>query len=373
MQGLRLIVKPVPRESVQRRHLTPVKVWDPEKKTMIDTGQVTGQTKARGAVEVLYFVPNLQKGKYETGLEEMVPNPFKDMEVLALKGKYLLSDEWNLVLEQVIKADKITRQTWYEILDSTSPGYYSPTINRNVQTIGPMRVTSDEKQPRTFIEMFNITLVDGANIFLWDHSRSRMAIQLLKNHVLIAPNREIANPTMHNWYIAQEDEEEMSRVEIDDLENNALFELTSLQRNVPEDRLYKLAVILELARGEMSPLVVKDMLNRYIKSKVSDKKDRIDKFLTSVHILRDQEPRFNVLYAVTQAINVNILYFDAGFLYWRTKTDQAHVYRWKSKDEFINFLVEEYSKFRPKAKDQESGVNYFRELKLELEARGITL
>ena len=369
MQGLRLIVKPVPRDSVQRRHLTPVRVWDPEKKTFIDTGQVTAQTKARGAVEVLSFMPNLQTGRYATGLEEMVVNPFKDMEVLALKGRYLLSDDWDSQIPQIVQSDKIMRQTWYEILDGVSPNTYTPLIPRNIQTIGPMRVTSDEKVPRTFMETFKVTLVDGANVFLWDHSRSRMAIQLLKNHTAIAPDRDTANPTLHNWYIALEDEEELTRVEIDDMENEAIAELTSIQKNLPEDRLYKLAVVLDLAKGEMSPLIVKDMLNRYIKAKSNDKKLRISKFLDTTSVLKEQPGRFDVLYAVAQAINVGLLSFDAGYLYWRSKADQAQVYRWRSKAEFAAFLEGEHQKYKPKSKD--NGVNYYADLLAELESRGV--
>jgi hypothetical protein len=372
MQGFRIIVKPVGRESVQRRHLNPVKVWDPERKMMIETGQVTGQTKAKGAVEVLQFVPNLSKGRYDTGLEEMVVNPFKDMEVLVLKGKYLLSDNWDNVLSVVVKQSEITRQTWYEILDGTEPGYYTPAMSKNVQLIGPMRVTNEEKTPRTFIETFNVTLVDGANVFLWDHSRSRMAIQLLRNHPVVALNKDNYNSTVHNWYIALEDEEELSRVEVDDMENDALFELTSMQKNVPEDRLYRLAVILGLAKGEMSPLVVKDMLNRYIKNKADDKAQRIKKFMHTVQLFKEQEARFTVLFAVTQAINVNLLYFDNGYLYWKSKVEQAAVYRWTSTEAFVSFLEEEYQKVAPKkGTNKDNSLNYYAELVKELEARGV--
>lgn len=374
MQGFRMIVKPVNRESVQRRHLNPVKIWDPERKAMIETGQVTGQTKARGAVEVLQFVPNLAKGRYNTGLEEMIPNPFKGSTVLALKGKFLLSDAWDNQLESVITQDEISRQTWYEILDGTEPNYYTPAMGKNVQLIGPMRVTNEEKQPRTFIEMFNITLVDGANVFLWDHSRSRMAIQLLKNHPVVAVNKDMYNSTSHNWYIALEDEEELSRVEVDDLENDALFELTSIQKNAPEDRLYKLAVILNLAKGEMSPLVIKDMLNRFIKSKSDDKKQRIKKFMAAVMLFKEQEARFNVTYAVTQAINVNLMSFENGYLYWKSKVDQATLYRWATTEALVGFLEEEYQRYAPrKGGNKDATTNQYAELVKELETRGIKL
>lgn len=372
MQGFRMIVKPVGRESVQRRHLNPVKVWDPERKVMIETGQVTGQTKAKGAIEVLQFVPNLSKGRYNTGLEEMIPNPFKDSTVLALKGKYLLPDTWDHQLDMIVNQSEISRQTWYEILDGTEPNYYTPAINKNVQSIGPMRVTNEERQPRTFIEMFNVTLVDGANVFLWDHSRSRIAIQLLKNHPVVALNKDAYNSTSHNWYIALEDEEELSRVEIDDLENEALFELTSIQKNAPEDRLYRLAVILGLAKGEMSPLVVKDMLNRYLKNKSDDKQKRIKKFMDTVQIFKEQEARFNVLFAVTQALNVNLMQFENGYLYWKTKMDNATIYRWNSVDAIVGYLEQEYQTYAPKkGSNKDNTTNYYGELVKELESRGV--
>ena len=49
MNPLKIIVKPVPRESVQRRHLTPVKVFDPTTQTFVDTGHVSGKTKAKNS------------------------------------------------------------------------------------------------------------------------------------------------------------------------------------------------------------------------------------------------------------------------------------------------------------------------------------
>jgi hypothetical protein len=75
------------------------------------------------------------------------------------------------------------------------------------------------------------------------------------------------------------------------------------------------------------------------------------------------------MYAVTQAINVSLMVFDAGFLYWRSKADQAQIYRWRSREELIAFLEGEYAKYKPKSKD--NGVNYYADLLAELETRGV--
>ena len=69
---------------------------------------------------------------------------------------------------------------------------------------------------------------------------------------------------------------------------------------------------------------------------------------------------------------MNLLYFDNGYLYWKSKVEQAAVYRWTSTEAFVSFLEEEYQKVAPKkGTNKDNSLNYYAELVKELEARGV--
>jgi len=347
----KIIVMPVARESVQRRHLSPVKVFDPIKRQMVDTGHLSGKTKANGAVERLPFTADREKRRFKTGLEELIDNPYKDMDWLELKASKALPDKWDALLPKLVEMPKISRQQYYEILDGVVPDFYSPAMHMDSLRPETLFANSDPKRERTFIERFEITLYDGANTFHSDTSRGRFAIQLLKNCSLVAPNRDIANSNYHHWYIAEENEEELDRVKDDDLENQAIFELASMQANFPEYRLYQLAGQLTthertvLIKGDVSHMLVKDQLNRYIKGKSPSKKENIAKFMDAVANFKGNVLKFEVDYLVAQGIATSLLYHEGGLLHWRGKADSPQIFKWKSEDAFKAFLFDEAQKY----------------------------
>jgi hypothetical protein len=224
--SLKIIVKPVPRQSVQNRHMIPVTVWDPIKKQKVDLGQASGKTKASGSVDIYGFDQDIQKGAYKTGLEELVTNPYKDMEWLEVKMQNSLNDKWDAILPTLVKQEKISKQIYYEILDAVDPNYYNSRITQSMMAPGTI---FDPKVPKSFIEKFNITLYDGANVFTSDTSRGRFAIQLIKNKKNIAKDRDSYNVNYHTFYIAEENEEELDRVKNDEIENMAIAALINIQ------------------------------------------------------------------------------------------------------------------------------------------------
>ncbi len=356
--GVRIIVKPVPRESVQRRHLTPVKIFDSVKKQFVDTGHVSGKTKARGATDILRFVPEREKGRFRTGLEQFVDNEFKGADWMEVKGRFNLSDQWTPLLPEIVDKDKISRQQWFEILDGVDPGYYSSVMHQDLRSTSTV-FSNDPKRARTAIETFEVILHDGANTFHTDTSRGRLAIQLLKNHPEVALSREVVNSSYHNWYIAEENEEELDRVKLDNLENEAIAELTMIKKNNPEHKLEQIAVILGLIRGQVSPMVILDQLNRYIKTKGPDKVDNIENFLRIASILKDNPRRFETMYLIRQAVNLKILYTDGGYMFWKSQRDRAELFRWKSEEAFLYFIEEQQQSYDPKSPTSENAFATF--------------
>jgi len=373
MNPLKIIVKPVPRESVQRRHLTPVKVFDPNQGVFVDTGHVSGKTKAKNAVESLPFQPDREKGKYRTGLEELVENDFKGMDVMTLKSQRSLNNEWDDILERVVSQDKISRQTLYEIMDGVSPDFYNSKITYD--SISPTSLYGSNDGHRTFIETFEVIMYDGANVFSSDTARGRLAIQLLKNRVDVSIDKNY-NPNTHRWYIAEENEEELDRVKVHELENEAVFYLFELKQKFPEFKLYQTAIQLKTAnnipliKGEVAPSIVYDQLNSFIKSKTKDKKDNIAKFVELIEVSKKSPHLFELNYLIQQGLNSNTLFYDKGQLYWKSKAGEPNVYVWRNEDAFRAFMLNESEKFNPKEKNMS---NYYTDYVEELKLKGIRL
>jgi hypothetical protein len=369
----KIMVKPVPRESVQKRHLTPVRLWDPIKKQFVDTGQASGKTKATGAVDTYSFDSDLSKGVLITGLEEMIPNPYKDMDWLEVKMQQALSDKWDTLLPNMVKQEKISRQVYYEILDSVDPNFYTSKISQSMINIGQ---AYDPKIPKTFLEKFEVTFYDGGNVFTSDTQRGRFAIQLCRYKKLIAKNRDIANSNYHMFYIAEENEEEVDRIRIDRLENEAIAALSEMQNKYPPFKLYQFAIILRnengaavvTTTGDVSSQIVEDQLNRFIKNKDRYKAERIHKFLDAFKLFKGDSDRFLVEYMFSQALNHRVFTARDGYFFWNSKTETPTWYRWKTDNALKTFLLKEYGTYNKK---DPSDSNAYHTLRTELMNKGV--
>lgn len=368
----KIIVKPVPRPSVQNRHAQPVYVFDPIKKQRVDIGQQSGKTKAARAVDIYQFDQDILRGVYITGLEEMIANPYKNMEWLEVKMQRSLSDKWDSILPVLVTQDKISKQVYYEILDSVEPNFYTSRVSQSMMTGG---VAYDPKLPKTFIEKFNITLYDGANVFTGDTSRGRFAIQLLKNKKNVAKNRESMNVNYHTFYIAEENEEELDRIRNDRSENMAIAALTNIMTKYPPFKLYQLAITIKndtvgyiiTTSGDVSSQIIEDQLNRFIKGKGNDKARRLEIFMEATKLFNEEPDRFLMEYMYAQGINTRVFTIKEGHIFWNSKLDVSSQYKWKNEQTLKNFLLEEYKRYNPKAPDD----NAYADLKAELLQKGV--
>lgn len=295
------------------------------------------------------------------------------MDWLDVKMQYGLVDKWDILLQSVVKQDKISKQVYFEILDAVDPGYYTSKISQSILNLGS---TFDAKIPKTFIEKFSITLYDGANVFSADTSRGRFAIQLVKNKRNIADTKEAANPNYHTFYIAEENEEELDRVRNDRYENTAIAALATIQTKYPPFKLYQIAAVLKNesggalinTAGEVASQIVEDQLNRYIKTKGTSKSTRIENFLNVVKTFNEEPDRFLIEYMCAQAFANRIITNKEGYLYWNSKMDNPTQYKWKNENTFKNYILEQYKIYNPKQPDE---TNSYAELKVELLQKGV--
>lgn len=373
----KVIVKHIPQtRSPYNREQRPVRTYNPNTKQMEDVGATSGKRKPNNVNETLRFNPDRQQGKFKTGLELPVSNPFKDLDLIEVRGKYGLSEEWSdAILQKVVEADQISKQQYFEILDGVVPGYYTSRMAHSLRN-GPLPIRTDPNaKDETFIERFEIILYEGSNIFTDKTSRGRLAIQLLTNSSLVAPSLRDVNKDTHHWYIAQEMEEEKTRTQMDDLENDAILALTELLKKQPTARAYQMGVILRLFNGHLNEVAIKDQLNRFIKAKLPNhqreqKVERLKNFMSYYDMMTTNFPLFISTFMTTQALRYGVLYNEGGKVYWRTKVNTPEFHSWRSMKSLNLALMEAMGNYDPESQNNDS---LFGDMVEDLNKKGVTI
>jgi len=373
----KIIVKHIPQSrSPYGREQRPVRTFNPQTKQMEDVGSTSGKRKPNGVHETLRFNPDRQQGKFITGLEDNISNPLYKLESVEVRGTYGLSDKWtDDMLEKIVASERISKQQYYEILDGVVPGYYTPTMAHSLKN-SPIPIRTDMKATdQTFIEKFEIILYEGSNIFTTDTSRGRLAVQLLTNSTLVAPSQRDINKDIHHWYIAEEHEEEKTRVQIDDLENTAIVALTELLTKQPTQRAYQVGVSMGIFSGHLNEYAIKDQLNRYIKAKLpqhqrEEKIKRLRRFMDLYDMITTNFPLFISTYMTNQAMKVGVLYMEGGKVYWKSKQATPEFHAWRSKNSLTLALVDVMGQYDP---DREINDNLFGDMVSDLRDKNIII
>jgi len=359
--NIQLIVKPVPRISVQGRHLHQYRMKSGNTELVADTRK----TKVANATETLVLHRDSTGTKYKTGLEELIPNPFSENETEVI-SKYNLSSKWmdNNRIGKILSSDKISVQTYLEILSGVEPDTYSPIIGKS-NYIGAF---AKEEAELTELQRLKIVLYDSANIFSTNSPRGRLIIQVLKNHPAVATSKDSINPNAHRWYIAEEYEDAVESKRTNDLINEAIYELYNVTKKEPFDILYQFATILtdnsgkSIVKGKSQALVLEDKLNKYIKEKSKTQSANIKKFLDAVKLFKTNRELFFVETLVQAGFTYNVLSLANGFVYWDSMKSNPEYYKWNSIRNFKEFVLTEFNKYNPADKDESVFKSYLNEL-----------
>jgi hypothetical protein len=358
---IQLIVKPVPRSSVQGRHLHQFRMKAGNNELVADTRK----TKVANATETLVLHRDESGVKYKTGLDETIPNPFNKDETEVLQ-KYNLSSKWieNGRLEKILKSSIITMQTYLEILAGVDPDTYTPVIPKNNFNGAFIKDSSE----MTELQRLNIVLYDSANIFSTDSPRGRLVIQILKNHPAVAYSKEVINPNSHRWYIAEENEDVVESKRMNDLINEAIAELYMLTKKQPYDILYQFGTLLtdasgkSLVKGKSQALVIEDRLNKYVKDKTKGQADNVNKFLEAIKLFGTNREVFHVEVLVQAGITYDVLSISNGVVYWDSMRNTPEYYKWTSIRAFKEFMMTEFGKHNPIDKEESLYKLYMNEL-----------
>lgn len=367
-----LYVSPVERVPSQGRDRQVYSFIDPATNQLVQT-KAMRKTRETGTEAVYAFQPSYSQNKYLTGLDERIKNPFQDASIDDLMNKYNLPVEWRKELEKIITFSEITKQSYYEILHGQVPGFYTSALNPLNSIFKASGKKREEIKETTFIDRFTITLYDGSNRFTDETPRGALAIQLIKNHPRIAPDKKSVNPVVHHYYISEENEAEMEKMRKQDLIDDANAMKYDLLRKHPDYKAYQVASLCTSVDGK--PIVkgtttrdgVKIAFNNYL-GEGRDQMRNIDKFMEVTDLLRSIETKayFECKYLVAQGLANGVLGIRDGSLFWYSKSLDSTKYKWTSEDKFISFLVTEYNTYNP----DESMQNYYQDLVAEVKSKG---
>lgn len=315
MQKVKVYVLPVQRQSVQGRSNYTFGTKN---------GEVNAErTFARGVKKVFPFAGNTDGTALATGLETYIENPYFEQDYNNLSEELRPKSNWRLKLEEIKTQEQITLQTLYEILDNVPEGTYSPLKAGVSMSSSNMAIALKTWTP-TFLENFRIYLEDGTNVFTNETQRGRLAIQLVRNHPKIAPDKKSINPNYHEFYIAQQDEALEERAGKRNTVMYAVTELGVLKEKLKAEPflLYQMAVVLGCVRGNVSTKVVDDELATWVweQKKIGNltQEQRISDFEDLLPLFENTEglDKMYIKYLIKQALNSNIIINEKGKYLW---------------------------------------------------------
>lgn len=384
MKSHTLYVNPVERESVQGRHRQVYTVISPNGEVVPTKGMK--KTREDNTGFVVQFALNPHTGRLQTGLDELIDNPFKDREVSTLESQYSLHSSWRPILENLVTQDKITEQRYLEILAGVMPDYYTSEAK---YTIFNWTGNLKDKPQTTFLQDFYITLYPRPNKFTSDTPRGRLALKLIKNRKdKIAWTRAESNSAIHEWFISEENEAERTLAKKRDVIKKANYELYKLQNESSKYINYQFAVLLKdkegrsKIKGNVDHSTVTRVLDVHVGDEGIDQLKRIDEFNNLINMRTTTEgiKKFNILYLIQQAINTNIISLREGYYVWHSKSNVPNMYKHTDINKLANLLLVELSNYSPAGKRKKGAQenepevsNWYKDLLDEVKSKGIWL
>jgi len=373
---IKLILEPVKRESSQNRHEQTFNIFDPST-NQIKIGQRMHKNKATGAngigcTDELVFKQDASRTRYRAGMQEQVPNPFKDLEPGDIISYYRLPKEWRPELEKIVDQDYISKQQELEIRAGVAPDAYTDAIPVG-NKLSISKAFFDPDAPKTVLQDFTARIYDRTDVITNETPRGALMIQLLKNRPdKIAKSRDHINTATHIAYIAEEHEEFIISKAKNDRINEAIAELVILQRKHTPRNLWQIASMLTyhdnqvLISGEVPNLFVEQEMNDYIKLNRPHQLENIKKFMTVAKLLTSNKPLFNVKFLIQQALNLNVMSEQDGYIFWHSQKHAPERYKWSSKDKLESYIFTQMDQYNPEEKDMTNG---YKDLIVELKSK----
>lgn len=362
-----MFVNPIQRQSVQGRGEYAFVKAD-------GTSVPAGRTFSKGVGKRYQFPSSIDGQQLKTGLQRLVPNPWYGKEPKKvnenLPSFYHIGADWRNNIEKLVQDEEITKQLELEIRFNLEEGYLT---NRKLLQASFKSRNKNMDDAFNFLETFKIILYDRPNRFADDTLRGALAQEMAKVSMRIADSKTKANPSMHHFYISEENEAAIERAAKQDVVNDAVTDLTLLRRNHDPFISYQVAIILKRVKGRVAPITVKDELNLYVTTTNKKQIDNIKEFNRLVKLMdkgAEGMAGMWVEYLLQQALNSNIMSIKAGEYIWHSKKGIDNLHNLGSnKKAVLKLFLTEFNKYQ----GDNDTENWYKDLLVELKSKGIKL
>lgn len=320
-----------------------------------------GRTFHRKAEKRYCFPSSKDNTKINTGLEELIENPFQSDEMIA---KYV-KDQWQDKADMLKAKDQITLQTYLEVMHNRPPGFYT-----NEKKVA--KAFDTEATANSFFESFSVALADNTNVFTSDSIEGQLAMLLMKANPSIANSRSEYNPSLHDFYIGQEHEAAQELATKRRKQASAIAKLATIYEKFDDFTYYQIAIALRLVIGPINTVTVKEKLDDYLWIQSKDLNTRIDHFMNLVKDIESKEgkERLYIKYLFQQAINTRVISVANGSFIWHSKKGVQNLYNLGTKEaNILAMFYTEMLKYDPGLKAD----NFYGDLVAELLGKGVRM
>lgn len=356
----------VQRRSVQGRHNYSVDLGN-------GTTVSAGRVRAKGVQIPFGFVRKTGTNILDTGLDEMIENPFYERELNELDDAVKPGSHWIKDYDSIKERESIDKQTYFEILDNVPAGTYTSVCgSRTMAEVGANPDEVRDHKP-TFLEKFSIYLKEGTNVFRNDTQRGRLGQLVCERNPKIANSRELVNEDFHEFYIGSAEEAIIEKNRKIDRVMDAVADLKEVQRNYDQFTSYQMAVVLDVVQGDASPATVEMSLKDFVwvekKNNQGTQEARIKEFRDKYELLKSDPDRLYIQYLIKQAMNTAVFRTSGSrHIMWPNKKGMDNLFDLGTNmNKIEKMFLEQFNLYDPGIDSE----NWFKDLENELKMKSV--
>lgn len=306
----------IARESAQKRTDF---IMDPKgNKRRVEVGKSRGKQTAGFRFSVSQHKPK----QLNTGFHKMTTNPWAEK-----------IDTISSVYKHLEGKEKISYQDYFEVRLGLEPG----TLTSVPKPIFDKKVALPWIQ-KWYRDFKDVTVLD------LDDPEDEMTHHLLLHTSPDKCANSFDEITPHSrMYISLVHEDEEKQVRRNEKIEEGIANLVDLKRTYSSDEMYKVAVVLNLAKGSVNDTMVKNSLSTFITEKSKSQIDNIADFNEVYELFTGdvkQKEEFEAKYLLKELINNRIVSDYRGKYTWASKKNTNLELIGRSEAEALNFLLD---------------------------------
>lgn len=321
----KVYVRPVPRNSVQGRHLL-----------TNNAGKKLGYTKAKGAATTLTILPNPNTGKLNLPFGQRMENPYFANTEDEIDP--ILTNEW--VQNGVWKRNQISKQEYFEIKHGRSPGFYAFDNLGERKSFGRGSKSGDEQ---TYLQRLRRKFIDGRNELNLSIPEDEIWYEYIMHgsSIFARSKAEIIDKPHAKFYISHIDEDQTEKAMKNERLLEAQSKLYSLFTNHPQETWTWIASKLRLIKGDTPAAQVKNVLTEYVNEEHERDFKRQLEAIEAINMLDtpDGKERLQNIHFLRLLVNKKVVNDRLDRYTWNSQKGSNREIIGKSENEALEFLM----------------------------------